>query len=321
MNKELEIWRFTAERLNQNKSVMLLVVAESSGSSPGRLGFKMAIGADDLTGSIGGGAMEIRLVGQAKLKIQNKELKIDAQVVEQNHRRNAANASGMICSGRQTVIFYKLNPTDLPTIERLVRSLENDQPKTLQISTNSFCVSDNQTSDFKFERRSANDFLYEERLGSKNKLFIVGGGHCALALSELMSKMDFHISLFDDRADLNTLEKNRFVHRKQIIESYENIGDFVDSGANVFVVVMTVGYKSDETVIRKLIGKNFKYFGVLGSEAKIKTLFRKLEQDGFDKEKLNKICAPVGLKINSRTPEEIAVSVAAEIIRVKNAGD
>lgn len=321
MNKELEIWRFAVEKLKNNQSVMLLVVAESYGSSPGRRGFKMAIGADDLTGSIGGGAMEIRLVGQAKLDIENEESKNDARVVEQNHRRNAANASGMICSGRQTVIFYKLKTTDLPTIETLVRSLENPQPKTLQITTNGFCVSDNQTNDFNFERQNANDFLYEERLGSKNELFIVGGGHCALALSELMLKMDFHISLFDDRADLNTLEKNRFVHRKKIVESYENIGDFIDSGANVFVVVMTVGYKSDETVIRKLIDKNFKYFGVLGSAAKIKTLFRKLEQDGFDKEKLDKIRAPVGLKISSRTPEEIAVSIAAEIIRVKNAGD
>ncbi|HVE56794.1 MAG TPA: XdhC family protein, partial [Pyrinomonadaceae bacterium] len=74
----------------------------------------------------------------------------------------------------------------------------------------------------------------------------------------------------------------------------------------------------DEIVIRKLFGKEFKYFGVLGSRAKMKTLLRDLEKEGFDKEKLARIRTPIGLKINSRTPEEIAVSIAAEIIAVKN---
>jgi xanthine dehydrogenase accessory factor len=83
-------------------------------------------------------------------------------------------------------------------------------------------------------------------------------------------------------------------------------------------VVMTVGYKSDETVIGKLLGKKFKYFGVLGSRAKMKTLLKALAKEGFDKERLARIRTPVGLRINSRTPPEIAVSIAAEIIAVKN---
>ena len=130
--------------------------------------------------------------------------------------------------------------------------------------------------------------------------------------------MDFYIALFDDRSDLNTLAKNEFVHEKKIIESYEKIGDVIESGENVYTVVMTLGYKFDEIVIRKLFDKNFKYFGVLGSRAKMKTLLRNLEKEGFDKEKLSKIHTPIGLPINSRTPEEIAVSIAAEIIAVKN---
>jgi xanthine dehydrogenase accessory factor len=133
-----------------------------------------------------------------------------------------------------------------------------------------------------------------------------------------MAKMDFHISLFDDRADLNTLAKNEFVHEKRIIDSYQNIGDFIESGANNYVVVMTLGYKFDEIVIRQLFDKKFKYFGVLGSRAKMKTLLKSLEKEGFDKNKLAKIYTPIGVQINSRTPEEIAVSIAAEIISIKN---
>jgi xanthine dehydrogenase accessory factor len=320
MKKDLEIWQFAAERLKQNESVILLVVAESKGSSPGRQGFKMAVTPDELRGSIGGGVMEMRLVELAKLKIKKEELKIDSEIVEQIHRKNAANSSGMICSGEQTVIFYQLNFGDLPTIRKIVRALKNHQSKVLQISAGDFRVLENQPDDFdfRFERRSENDFLFEEKLGFKNKLFIIGGGHCALALSELLSKMDFFISLFDDRADLNTLAENKFVHAKHIIESYENIDKFIFSGANVYVVVMTLGYKTDEIVIRKLLDKNLKYFGVLGSRAKMATLLKNLTKEGFSKEKLDKIRTPIGLQINSRTPEEIAVSIAAEIIAVKN---
>ena len=320
MKKELEIWQFACQRLKRGQSVMLLVVAESAGSSPGRQGFKMIVARDDLAGSIGGGVMEMRLAEEAKLKIQNEKLKIDAEIVEQNHRKNAANASGMICSGRQTVIFYILNSEDLKTVGEIVRALENNRSKTLEISNREFQIAENSNEeiDFQFDRQSGNEFFYAEKIGFKNKLFIVGGGHCAFALSELMSKMDFRISLFDDRPDLNTLAKNEFVHEKKVIESYEKIGEFISSGANTYVVVMTLGYKSDEIVIRKLFDKDFKYFGVLGSSAKMKTLLRNLEKEGFNKEKLNRIYTPIGLKINSRTPEEIAVSIAAEIIAIKN---
>ncbi len=320
MKKELELWQFAAAALKRNQSVVLLVVAESKGSSPGRVGFKMAIAEDDLRGSVGGGVMEVNLVEQARFKIQDSRFKIASEIVWQSHKKNSANSSGMICSGEQTIIFYKLNFVDLPAIRKIVSTLKNHKLKVLQITSNNFEVLENQSNDFdfRFERQSENEFLFQEKLGFKNKLFIIGGGHCALALSELASKMDFHISLFDDRPDLNTLAKNKFVHAKTIVENYEKIGDFIPSGAKHFIVVMTLGYQSDEIVIRGLLDKDFKYFGVLGSKAKMATLLRNLREEGFSKEKLDKIYTPIGLQINSRTPEEIAVSIAAEIIRVKN---
>jgi xanthine dehydrogenase accessory factor len=319
MKKELEIWQFVAERLKRNEPVMLLVVAESSGSSPGRQGFKMAVAEDEIAGSIGGGVMEVRLVEQAKVKSKKAKGKIDAKIIEQVHRGKSLNSSGMICSGKQTVIFFRLDSLYLKTVQKIIRTLKTHQPKVLQITPNNFQLVENQSGDFNFERKGENDFLFAEKLGFKNKLFIIGGGHCALALSELASKMDFYITLFDDRPNLNTLAKNKFIHEKIIVESYEQIGNFILPGANHFVVVMTLGYKSDETVIRRLIGKQFKYFGVLGSKTKIKPLLRNLEKEGFSAEKINQIYTPIGLPINSQTPEEIAVSIAAEIIAIKNA--
>lgn len=312
------MWQFAGDKLKNNESLILLLVAESSGSSPGRRGFKMLISRDEMRGSIGGGVMEVALVEQAKSRITNYELRIDSEIIEQVHQKNAINSSGMICSGRQTVIFYQLNSAHLATVEKIITALEENQSKRLTISDSEFQISNVENDDFKFVKSGDSEFIYTENLGFKQKLYIIGGGHCALALSELMSKMDFHISLFDDRADLNTLAKNEFAHEKRVIESYEKIGEFIPSGSNVYVVVMTLGYKFDEIVIRRLFEKDFKYFGVLGSKAKMKTLLKTLEKEGFDNTRLSKIRTPIGLKINSRTPEEIAVSIAAEIIAVKN---
>ncbi len=333
MSNDIEKWEFAAARLERGESVMLIAVAESSGSSPGRPGYKMIVAPNDLCGSIGGGVMEVELVEAAKWKIDNGEWKIakgnqNSLVVSQVHRKDSPNSSGMICSGEQTVIFFELNSEHLETIREIISTVENHQAKTLRISDSKFRISEEKTPEgedqnfrFRFEQKSENEFLYEETLGYRNSLHIVGGGHCALALSELMSKMDFHISLFDDRPDLNTLNKNKFADEQHIIESYDQIGEYIFSGENVYVVVMTLGYKFDEIVVRKLFDKDFKYFGVLGSKAKMAVLLRNLEIDGFEREWIKRIHTPIGIEINSRTPEEIAVSIAAEIISVKNSKD
>jgi xanthine dehydrogenase accessory factor len=228
----------------------------------------------------------------------------------------------MICSGKQTVIFRALTPEDAGTVQEIIRTLENREPNSLVLTPKSLSVEPSTPAapDFTFESRSETDFIFRERFGHKNELFIVGGGHCALALSELMSKMDFYIRLFDDRPELNTISKNTFVHEKHLIESYEQIAEKIPGGPHAYVVVMTLGFVSDEIVIRRLLDRKFRYFGVLGSKAKMATLLKDLKNEGYPVEKLKSIRTPIGLSINSQTPEEIAISIAAEIISVKNAG-
>ncbi len=321
MNKDLELWQFVAGGLRRNQAAILLVVAESSGSSPGRAGYKMAVAPDgELCGSIGGGVMEVGLAEAAKLTIENGELIVGPEIVMQVHRKDSPNSSGMICSGRQTVIVKQLTTDDLETVQQIIEYLENGEPRAFEISNLRFQIvdADRDNSPHYFTQTSETEFVYRERLGYKHDLFIIGGGHCALALSELMSKLGFSISIFDDRPDLNTLEKNRFANSITVIDSYETIANHVPSGDDNYVVVMTLGYKFDEIVIRRLFDKTFKYFGVLGSKAKMKTLLSQLEKEGFDRSKLARIHTPIGLPINSQTPEEIAISIAAEIISIKN---
>ena len=330
MDKELELWQFIAQRLKQGRPVMLLVVASSSGSSPGRQGYKMAVGSDgELIGSVGGGVMEVNLVEQCRRILSEPPAVaggLTSFLKPQVHKKQTQNSSGMICSGRQTVIFHLLTPEHTRAVDGVIDMLEHGQCAFLSITSTYFDVGPPEGGtpnvdpyeDIYFERLKGADFVFRERIGFRNDLYIIGGGHCALALSELMSRMDFYIRLFDDRPELNTLDKNRFAHEIKIIEGYEQIGEFIPSGPNAYVVVMTLGYASDEVVIRGVLDKHIKYFGVLGSKAKMAVLLKKLRSEGFPAEKLARIHTPIGLPINSRTPEEIAVSIAAEIIALKN---
>jgi len=321
MRQELELWQLVASRLANDESLILLIVAESTGSSPGRAGYKMAVAADgEMCGSIGGGVMEVELAEAAKLRIENGELRIGAEIIEQVHRKDVQNSSGMICSGRQTVIVKQFDSNDLDSVNQIIACIEQQKPAALEISNLKFQVIENtqDSSPFYFSKVNDAEFAYQEKIGCKNNLFIVGGGHCALALSELMSRLDFRIHIFDDRPELNTIAKNRFADEITIIGDYAKITEFVPSGDSVYVVVMTLGFVSDETVIRSLINKSFKYFGVLGSKAKMAILINELRHEGLPAEKLDEIRTPIGVPINSHSPHEIAVSIAAELIAVKN---
>lgn len=298
----------------------MLIVAASSGSSPGRAGYKMAVAEDgELIGSIGGGVMEVELVERARAML-NGLAEPAEQIIEQVHRRNAENASGMICSGRQTVILKILTPDDLETVKAIARACSAGHSAAFQISNDGFTLIDSPVNGERmhFSEPGEYESVYQEAIGKPNRLVVIGGGHCALALSELASRLDFHISIFDDRPELNTIAKNEFADEVTIVDSYDDIAAHVPSGDNVYAVVMTLGYVSDSVVIRNLIDHSFAFFGVLGSRAKMRTLLKDLEDKGLSPEKLSAIRTPVGLPINSHTPEEIAVSIAAEMIAVKN---
>jgi xanthine dehydrogenase accessory factor len=298
---------------------MLLYVLESSGSSPGRQGFFMAVNARrQMSGSIGGGMMEHKFVETAmrQLKVDEQENFVRRQVHDET---SSADRSGMICSGEQTLFIYRIQKEDAGTINAIVDALETERGGTLKLTHNGIFFRDQiPEDDFFFEREADDTWRYEEKVGYKNHLYIIGGGHCALALSKIMRMMDFYIHLYDDRHPLNTFLDNHYVHEKTVVNNYSQLKDIIPSGDHNYVVVMTFGYRTDDLVIRSLLKKQFKYFGVLGSSKKIDKMFKDYDVEGIDPNKIKRIYAPVGLPIKSETPEEIAVSIAAEIIQVKN---
>lgn len=299
-----------SKSLAQQVPVMLLYVLQSTGSSPGRQGFFMAVNAaGDMEGSIGGGIMEHKFVEMAKERLLQPE---EPAIKKQYHNKSApANQSGMICSGEQTILLYQVSPSDAAAIQNIMNG-----NGTLQLSPQGIrFFPEAPPYDYYFSEK---EWVYREKLGYRSHLHIIGGGHCSLALSQLMHCLDFYIHVYDDRPRIKTLLNNTWAHKKTTVAHYSQLADMVPSGEQQYVVVMTVGYRTDDIAIRALWDKSFRYFGILGSKSKMDKMFEVYIAEGIPAEKLQRMHAPIGLTIHSQTPEEIAVSIAAEIIRVKN---
>jgi xanthine dehydrogenase accessory factor len=130
--------------------------------------------------------------------------------------------------------------------------------------------------------------------------------------------MDFYIHVYDERKVLKTILENKSVHEKYFVNDYSELSELIIDGKNHYVVIMTFGYRTDDIALKAVINKQFKYVGVLGSKKKMEKLFADYRNEGISESVLQQIHTPIGLDIKSQTPEEIAVSIAAEIIKVKN---
>ena len=333
MKKQLIIWQLINKSLQQQVPVMLLYVLQSEGSSPGRQGFFMAVNATGETaGSIGGGIMEHKFIETAKDQLKEavhlnfSDLRntytVEPQITikKQIHNKSAStNQSGMICSGEQTILLYPVQRKDKKTVEAIVSSLEQDKNGTLVLSPNGIEFDPSvPANDFEYSFQSEEDWIYKEKTGYKNQLFIIGGGHCALAFSKLMRAMDFYITLYEEREGLNTVVKNEYAHEIIIVDDYTALSNLIPAGRNQYIVIMTFGYRTDDIALRSLLDKQFTYLGVLGSKKKMEKLFDDYREDGISEGRLQRIHTPIGLSISSRTPEEIAISIAAQIIQLKN---
>ena len=317
----MNIWGFIQNKLKDNKRIILLIVVESNGSSPGRQGFKMAVAENsEIFGSIGGGIMEYAMVEKAKKLFAQQEFLpfIKKQI---HNKKSPDNQSGMICSGEQSILFYPINPAtqDAELVTDIVACLQKNCKNILSVLPLGMTLGTSAKLAERYRTKITNetDWEYREQIAYKNELYIIGGGHVSVALSQTMAQLGFYVTVFDNRESLNTMEMNTYAHNKQII-NYAQIEKYIPKGENVYVVIMTFQHISDQKVLQSLIHGKFKYIGLMGSKSKVQKLFAGLKAEGITDEKLAKVHSPIGISIKSETPEEIAISIAAEIISVKN---
>lgn len=298
----LDFYKKVQQILQEEERLVLLVVVANEGSSPGRKGFKMIVSQQQIYGTIGGGIMEHKLVEYAEKLLEGP--RFEPFIKHQIHDKSAPkDQSGMICSGQQTIAFYDIDSSFFSLTEAIL----SDEVITLYYSNQGIEI----------EEPKNYQWCYSESNSLVQKAYIIGGGHVGLALSEVLSKLNFEIHLLDHRENLNTMTANHFVQSKAVVE-FESIENHIPEGENIYVIIMSFGYRTDDIIIRRLLDKKFKYIGMLGSATKIKTLFKNLISDGFDESQIDKVQAPIGINIKSETTYEIAISIAAQLINVKN---
>lgn len=299
------------QTLNSGKCAVLILVIESIGSSPGRKGFKMIVTQEDMYGTIGGGIMEHKFVELSRSLLQ--EGSFSTFLRRQIHQGEAtSDRSGMICSGEQTLTFYFLDQSNLDTIEKICQNPQG----AICYSERGVDFLDKYPGNSEVNQDSSPYWTYIEPIGLPDKVFVVGGGHVSLALCEILSKLQFEIHVLDHRDALNTMEVNTFASEKSVV-NFEEIDRFIPEGDQHYVVIMSFGYRTDEIVIKRLLGRKYKYLGMMGSKAKTKVLFNSLLEQGFEGDDLSKVFAPIGLDISSQTTHEIAISIAAQLIQVR----
>jgi len=313
---KMDVWEFINNKLSADISVLLLYVLDSEGSSPGRKGFKMAVSADDeLFGTIGGGIMEFKFVEKARSLLHSGAN--DVSLVKQFHDKiHEKNQSGMICSGSQLIVLIPLtSPEANKTIRKIIHAQKENENKTIHISPTGLNITNEPAKGLNYKTET--NWNYTELINKKPVIHIIGGGHVGLALTELMNYLGFYSKVYDDRNELNTIQQNLFADEKHFID-YNRISEQLNIDKDDFVVIMTIGYRTDKIVLKQLLSKDFFYLGLLGSEKKNERLFKELKEEGIDDQKLDKIFAPIGINIFSKTTREIAVSIAAQIIFERN---
>lgn len=317
--KEIDLWKFIFDKQNSGTSVIFMVAAESSKSSPGRQGFKMAVASDGtMTGTIGGGVMEHKLVEDCKTYFKDKS---EVNLIKKLYHNKTAKGeqSGLICGGMETIILKTLNDSNSKFVSNLIDSYNNLSGGTLEIDNSEIVFNNTNAKDksISFNYKSEEDWSYSENLGFPDIIYIIGGGHVGLAVSKLISMLDFYVVIIDPRKDVITMTNNNYADKKLILP-YEEVGNNLIESNRTYAVIVTYGHNSDLIALKSIINKKLKYIGLMGSKRKINLVLNQLTESGIKPELLQNIHTPIGIEIEAESPEEIAVSIAAEIIKVKN---
>jgi len=319
----------------------LVTVMDARGSVPRHPGSKMLVRDGSVfLGTVGGGKGEARAIAMAGECIQRKSsalltLEFQGAVVE---------GQDMICGGTSTILIeyvadrapYRMAFKKLELGERVlvVKALDgnvsepgvtvavldekgapvfNAIPSPARPGADK-CLASGRPA-YQEEPRVFFDPLFPEE-----KLLILGGGYVGQAVAALAAQLNFKITA-DDRKEFSAA--GRFPPGVQAMcGSYTEIVRSFPFDSATYVVMVTRGHLTDLECVRAVLAKKYRYAGFIGSERKATLLREQLKNDGFDRERIDGLHAPIGLNIQAETPAELAVAILAQIIAVRrNAPD
>ena len=332
--------------LSQGEKAVLATVIQQSGSAPRKGGAQMVVREDgSFVGSIGGGRLEGEVLSEARTVVARNKGKI----LDFHLTGTEVAETEMICGGDVTVFLEPLSSelTDLyaelldlhkqgeeavlatvisegPIQEGMVQKglisaegrsigpLALDQ-KALQTAQE--VMKEKKVRLIPYQKGK----LYLEPVFSEPVLYIFGAGHISRYIAPVAHIVGFEVIVVDDRKEFANRE--HFPQADEIwVEEFERVGVKIEPDEQTYMVVVTRGHMYDYTVLKQVLPMKSRYIGMIGSRRKRDLIYKQLIQDGYTQEELDRIHAPIGLAINAETPEEIAVSIVAELIKVRGEG-
>ncbi len=320
--------------LEGGSDAVLVSVIGSSGSTPRGAGAKMLMLPDGSSiGTIGGGRVEY----EAQKHAANIYADRKSGTVGYDLSPNDVADLGMICGGKVTVYFqymaagdermlallrYMLSALDGSDSVWLIRQFKDNDVIDMGLYTKEGLLFASTIDEaailpmLKSRTMISTDY-YVEPIVIEGTVYVFGGGHVSQQLVPVLSKVGFRVVLFEDRPEFSTPEL--FPTAAEIIR-----GDFKDikgSGVDItpkdYVVVMTRGHQNDYDILEQTLRTGVPYVGCIGSRRKVAATTEKLLAAGVPQEMLSHMYSPIGIEIKAETPEEIAVSVTAQMILIR----
>ncbi|GMO29864.1 MAG: XdhC family protein [Spirochaetaceae bacterium] len=331
--KIVNLFKTIVEKTSAGEDTVLTTIISENGSSPRSAGAHMLVNSSGrVTGTIGGGTVEYAAINLSKKLLLTKQSCIKTYTL----RPNGTEDLGMLCGGDIEVHFQFLNGGDKKVTDLFSMCIERLETKDetlwffIDINNNSgfnmaFYGPDCPLKGMEFDISALKTFLrskpallkhetrviYCEPVNFAGKVVIFGAGHIAQALQPLLNKTGFRCVIFDSRKEF--LVPQLFPCAFSLtLGDYCSIAEKITINENDYIIVVTHAF--DLAVLRQIINRPWAYLGLIGSMNKIIAVKKQLQSEGVPEETLNKMNAPIGLKIRSETSEEIAVSIAAEMI-------
>ena len=295
--------------MEKHHDTVLCTIIADSGSTPRGKGAQMLVGdAGLLSGTIGGGAVEGGAIALGQTLLRERR----SAIHEYKLRHNDGEDIGMVCGGDVTVHLQFIAAGD-PVWRELAGSVLHRialrQPGALVLALDGGAPALRDVP----ETDSAHIAL-PLPIGERAILF--GAGHCSLALCPLLTTVGFRVTVVDDRPELVT--KERFPTADAVICcDLDRVTETVPIGEEDYVVVMTNGHSHDFAVQEQVLRGKYAYIGVIGSRAKTASVNARLREAGISEAAIASVHTPIGTAIKAVTPEEIAVSIAGEMICVR----
>lgn len=302
----LDCYRQLLERM----PAVLATVVQVKGSVPREAGAKMVIDADgQIFGTIGGGAGEAKVIQQALKVLRTGEKQwVEIDLTGAPHRETQG-----ICGGVMRVWLERWEgDRAVSLIHQILTQLEAGQPVSI--------VTPFDPNQSPYLSENCPDEAFIETIEPPPTLLIVGAGHCGIQLAKVAQLIGFQVIVQDDRPEWANVERypNAKIFNCPINDAVAQLA----THTQLYAALVTRGYQYDLAALQALLDRALpcRYLGMIGSEKRVRQVFQAIGQAGVPPEKLRSIYAPIGLDIGALTPEEIAVSISAELILVRRGG-